>query len=126
MTRLIDFYRNGDIPEGTGYELHDLSQRLTGPTDDARLQQAMLADAKRILQRKLSIRKHTRTQNSAKEVERILQTLMAMFGGEDHPEQGQPDNTQKSRVEEFAKELIIARFFADAIALVEPQKGAKE
>ncbi len=126
MTKLITFYRNGDIPEGTGYELHDLAQRLAGPTDDPRLQQAMLADAKRILQRKLSIQQITRTQNSAKEIERILQSLMAMLGGEDHPEQGQPDTTHKPRVEDFANELIVARFFADAMELVEPQKGAKE
>lgn len=119
MTDLITFYRNADIPEGTGYELHVLAQRLAGPTDDEDLQKAMLADAKRILQRKLSIRQKTRTQHSAQEVEKIL---MAMLSREDQPEQGPPDTTQKARVEEFATELIVARFFADAMTLVEPQK----
>jgi CRISPR-associated protein Cmr2 len=126
MTQLITLYRNGDIPEGTGYELHDLAQRLAGSPDNKDLQRAMLADAKRILQRKLSIRQKMYLQNSAEGVKKILNTLMAMLSGEDSPEQVQPDTTQKSRVEEFANELIVARFFADAMNLVEPQKGAKE
>ena len=125
IAQLIQLYREGDIPEGTSYELRDMALRLTGPTDDT-LQEAMLADAKRILQRKLSMRQKTRTQQSDAEAGKILDTLLAMLGGENSQEQGQPDTTQKSRVEEFANELIVARFFADAMELVEPQKGAKE
>lgn len=123
IAALIQLYRDGDIPEGTSYELRDLALRLAGPTDDAGLQQAMLADAKRILQRKLSIRQKTRTQHSAEEAGKILTALMAMLRGEDQREQGQPDTAKNSRlrVEEFATELIVAGFFADARALVEPK-----
>jgi CRISPR-associated protein Cmr2 len=124
MTHLITLYRKGDIPEGTSYELRELAQRLTGPTGVDGLQEAMLADAKRILQRKLSMRQKTRTQHSAAEAEEILNTLLAMLGGEDQREPGQPETAQNSRlrVEEFATELIVARFFADAMELAEPQK----
>jgi len=124
IASLIQLYRNGDIPEGTSYELHDLAQRLTGPTDVEGLQEAMLADAKRILQRKLSMRQKTRTPHNATEAAKILNTLLVMLGGEDQREQGQPDTAQNSnvRVEKFATELIVARFFADAMELAEPQK----
>ncbi len=123
LTQLITLYRNGDIPEGTSYELRELAQRLTGPTDVDGLQEAMLADAKRILQRKLSMRQKTRTQHSGAEGEKILNTLLAMLS-EDHREQGQPDPAQNSRVrvEEFTWELMVARFFADAMELAEPKK----
>ncbi len=128
IASLIQLYRDGNIPEGTSYELRDLAQRLTGPIEVEGLQDAMLADAKRILQRKLSMRQKIRTQHSAPEAEQILNALLAMLGREEHPAQGQPDTTQNSglRVEEFATELVVARFFADAMALVEPQKGVKE
>ncbi len=124
LTQLITFYRDGHIPEGTSYELRELALRLTGPTDIDGLQEAMLADAKRILQRKLSIRQKTHTQHSAEETKQILNILMKMLGGEDNQEQGQSAPAQKARlrVEEFATELIVARFFADAMELAEPQK----
>lgn len=117
ITRLIEFYRAGDIPEGMSYELRTQALRLAGSARDEDLQQAKLAEARRILQRKLSIREKTRGQQSAEKTEELVNTLLAMLGGDN--QQGQPD-ISLTRVEEFATELMVARTFADAMELVEP------
>lgn len=123
LTQLITYYRNGSIPEGTSYELRELAQRLAGPTDVAGLQEAMLIAAKGILQRKLSIRQKSRSQNGGAEGEKILNELLAMLS-EDQQELGQPNTAQKARVgvEELAWELMVARTFADAIELAVQKK----
>jgi CRISPR-associated protein Cmr2 len=121
LTKLIQFYRGGYIPEGMSYELRTQARRLAGPPDDEDLQKAMLAEAKRIVQRKLSIRQKTRAQQSSEGTEEVVNALLAMLGGENQQEQGQSTTIQK-RVEELATELIVARTFADAMALAEPQE----
>ena len=116
ITRLMQLYQDGSIPEGMGYELRTQARRLAGPASDKDLQQAKLAEAKRILQRKLSIRQKTRGQQSAEETEELVNTLLAMLGGDNQQAEGQPD-ISLLRVEEFATELMVARTFADAMEL---------
>jgi CRISPR-associated protein Cmr2 len=117
ISKLMELYQNGDIPEGMSYELRTQARRLTGPATDKDLQQAKLAEAKRILQRKLSIRQKVRGESNTKETEELVNTLLAMLEGDDR--QGKPD-ISLSRVEEFATELMVARTFADAMELTMP------
>ena len=86
--------------------------RCVGASDDADLRQAQLAEAKRILQRKLSIRQKTVGQHSAEKTAGIVNTLLAML----EDQQGQPEISLQ-RVEDFATELMVARTFADALEL---------
>jgi len=101
------------------YELRTQARRLAGPANDKDLQQAKLAEAKRILQRKLSIRQKTGGQQSAEETEELVNTLLAMLAGDNQHAEGQPD-LSLLRVEEFATELMVARTFADAMELTVP------
>lgn len=119
ITWLMERYQDGDIPEGMSYELRTQARRLAGPASDEGLQQAKLAEAKRILQRKLSIRQKTRGQSSAEETEKLVNTLLGMLGGSTQAGQETPD-ISLLRVEEFATELMVARTFADAMELTIP------
>lgn len=119
LSELMQLYQNGSIPEGMSYELRTQARRLAGPASDKDLLQAQLAEAKRILQRKLSIRQKTHGQQSDKATEELVNTLLAMLAGDN--QQGQPD-ISLSRVEDFATELMVARTFADAMELIEPQE----
>jgi CRISPR-associated protein Cmr2 len=119
LGELMKLYLDGSIPEGMSYELRTQARRLAGPASDKDLQQAQLEEAKRILQRKLSIRQKTRSMQSEKKTEELVSTLLAMLVGDN--QQGQPD-ISLSRVEEFATELMVARTFADATELIEPQE----
>ena len=101
------------------YELRTQARRLAGPASDKDLQQAQLAEAKRILQRKLSIRQKTRGQTSVEEIGELVNTLLGMLGGGKQPGQEAPD-ISLSRVEDFATELMVARTFADAVELTVP------
>ena len=115
----MERYQTGDIPEGMSYELRTQARRLAGPAGDQGLQQAKLAEAKRILQRKLSIRQKTRGQSSVEETGELVNTLLGMLGGGNQPGQKAPD-ISLLRVEEFATELMVARTFADAVELTVP------
>jgi CRISPR-associated protein Cmr2 len=119
ITWLMERYQDGDIPEGMSYELRTQARRLAGPASDEGLQQAKLAEAKRILQRKLSIRQKTRGQSSAEETGKLVNTLLGMLGGSNQAGQETPD-ISLLRVEEFATELMVARTFADAMELTVP------
>ena len=117
IRKLMVLYQNGDIPEGMSYELRTQARRLAGSPNDEGLQQAKLAEAKRILQRKLSIRQKTRSQSSAEKTEDLVNNLLDMLGGSS--QQGEPD-LSLLRVEEFATELMVARTLADAVELTMP------
>ena len=119
LSELMKLYQDSSIPEGMSYELRMQARRLTGPASDKDLQQAQLEEAKRILQRKLSIRQKTRGLESDKTTKELVNTLLAMLARNN--QQGQPD-ISLSRVEEFATELMVARTFADAMELIEPQE----
>jgi len=119
ITWLMQRYQACDIPEGMSYELRTQARRLAGPASDEGLQQAKMAEAKRILQRKLSIRQKTRGQRSVEETEELVNTFLTMLGGGNQPGQEAPD-ISLLRVEEFATELMVARTFADAVELTVP------
>jgi CRISPR-associated protein Cmr2 len=119
LSELMKLYLDGSIPEGMSYELRTQARRLAGPASDKDLQQAQLAEAKRILQRKLSIRQKTHGLQSDEKTEELVNTLLAMLA-EDN-QQGQA-GISLSRVEEFATELMVARTFADAVELIKPQE----
>lgn len=114
LNRLIQLYRDDSIPEGMSYELRAQARRLAGPASDKDLLEAKLTEAKRILQRKLSICQKTRSQQGSQETEELVNTLLAMLMGDD--QQGQQD-ISLTRVEEFATELMVARTIADSMEL---------
>jgi CRISPR-associated protein Cmr2 len=121
LSWLMQRYQAGDIPEGMSYELRTQARRLAGPASDQGLQQAKLAEARRILKRKLSIRQKTRSQPRDEETNELVQTLLSMLGGGNQPGQETPD-ISLLRVEEFATELMVARTFADAVEMTMPEK----
>lgn len=129
IKQLIAFCREDLIPDGAAYELRDLALRLTVQTNDPGYQSlhiAMGMDAKRILQRKLQVSQDKSIQRDAEKRETMLKTLLAMLskeepqGQEKHLDIGKP----LRRVEQFANELIVAQFFADAMELANPTRGA--
>lgn len=118
ISKLMELYQNDDIPEGMSYELRTQALRLAGPPSDKGLQQAKLAEAKRILQRKLSIRQKTRDQSSNEETKKLVNIFLTMLGGGDQSQEAADISLR--RVEDFATELMVARTLADAVELTIP------
>ncbi len=123
LEKLIGYCQSDAIPDGTAYELRDLALHLKVPTshpDFQTLQKVILADAGRILKRKMSVPQHKLQQRSTEEIKKILNILQSRLG----IKQEKPDATQTSSVgiEQFINELIVAQTLADAIKLTEPRK----
>ena len=114
VEKLLGFCREDAIPEGTAFELRDLSLRLTeqtGGADAATLQEIIKAEAKRILNRQLSFWRSNQTRADNKEaLERMHQEIVNILS----------DFAKSERIadeapsEQFANTLIAAQFFADA------------
>ncbi len=126
LEKLIGFCREGAIPEGTAFELRSLSLRLadqTGSTDSATLLEIIEAEAKRILQRKLSFWRSNQAQAGKKQIlEDTHKQIIAMLA--DFVKNGR--TADEPPIEHFANILIAAQFFADAMELAQPTKGAQQ
>jgi len=117
LNELIEICRQESIPEGTAYELRELSLKLAIQADDPEsqlirpvLQEAMKTDAQRILERKLT--HHRRNKPNDEDTMRHQRITALLEESED--------------IEHFANELIAAQFFADAMELAEPTKGTPQ
>lgn len=126
LEKLIGFCREGAIPEGTAFELRDLSLRLadqTGSTDSATLLEMIEAEAKRILQRKLSFWLSNQSQADKKQIlEDTHKQIIAMLA--DFVKSGRTAD-EAPPIEHFANILIAAQFFADTRDLAGLTKGAQ-
>lgn len=122
LEKLIEY--TDTIPSGTAYELQDMLQRLSFSTGDSMLQDAMQAEVRRILQRKLNTSEEKiRKKTEEKAIEAYLD-LLTMVG---IPLPKLPENTVFSptvaliddkqpseRIEQLISMLLVARVFADA------------
>lgn len=122
LEKLIEY--TDTIPSGTAYELQDMLQRLSFSTGDSVLQDAMQAEVRRILQRKLKISEEKiRKEPQEKAVQAYL-NLLTMVGiplpklAENtvfSPAVALIDGKQPSeRIEQLISMLLVARIFADA------------
>ncbi len=127
LNELIDFCRQESIPQGTAYELRDMALRLEIQADNsedeaqkARTKQTMQemqtvikTEAKRILERKLTHHRRNNPDNNAEETKKRHERISELLD-------------QTHNVIDFANELIVAQFFADAMELAEPTKGTQQ
>jgi CRISPR-associated protein Cmr2 len=125
LEELIKLCHDDVIPDGTAYELREMALRLTVPTDDSAfltLQKAILADAERILRRKLKVprQKLVQPETEDEEAKRALNLMLARLGIK--AEKSDNIETSSVSVEQFINELIVAQTLADAIKLTEPGK----
>jgi len=126
LSKLIDFCREGVIPEGTAYELRDLSLRLadqTGRSDSATLIEIVKVEAKRILQRKLSFQRSNQIlTDNEQEIENKHGQIVEILEAAEKSEH----TANTPFIEHFANILIAAQFFADVMELAEPTKGKQQ
>ncbi len=122
LEKLIEY--TNTIPSGTAYELQDMLQRLGFSTGDSVLQDAMQAEVRRILQRKLKISEEKIRKEPQEKAVQVYLNLITMVG---IPLPKLPENTVFSpavalidgiqpseRIEELNSMLLVARIFADA------------
>ena len=121
---LTSYCYDGLIPEGTPYELRDMASRLSVPNihpDYEIIQEVILADAKRILERKM----HFAERNQKKDSEQTKE-ILALLEGRLGIAQEQSEDTEaimvEVAIEQFINELIIAQTLADVKKLAEPRK----
>lgn len=129
LEQLITFCRADDIPNGTAYELRDLARRLTVPKghpDFNTLQEAIRADALRIIHRKLYVPLGKLAEEKAKTVESFLQAHLDAEQKQPGVEQKQPIKVQAVDMEKFTNELIIAQVLADAQHLANLEESKKQ
>jgi CRISPR-associated protein Cmr2 len=121
---LIDYCYNDAIPEGTPYELRDMAWRLTVPnihSDYEILQEVILADAKRILERKMHFAERNQKKDS-EQTKKILDLLQVRLGIAQEQSEDAETITLDVAIEQFINELIIAQTLADVKKLTEPKK----
>ncbi|MHB8597017.1 MAG: type III-B CRISPR-associated protein Cas10/Cmr2 [Ktedonobacteraceae bacterium] len=128
-----DYYTDA-IPKGTAYELREMVLRLTELTipsdnpDYQTLQNAIQAEVRRILQRKLGISQKMLAQqdDNSKAKIAIYYRLLTMLDMKTSPEgataQQQTVDPPSKRVEQVVNTLLVAQLFADAKKLAEPQQ----
>lgn len=125
LEKLIGFCREDAIPEGTAFELRELSLRLTeqtGGADAATLQEIIKAEAKRILNRQLSFWRSNQTRADSKEaLEKMHQEIVNILADFAKSER----TADEAPIEHFANILIAAQFFADARDLAELMKEVR-
>ena len=156
LQHFITLYRQGDLPKGLPYEIRETVLRLTAfvnePEVSARatseasaspplnsLQEAINADIKRILKRKLAA-SQSKTKRTSKETDALLAQLSArpnniyddFIAALPAPEQPGDDSQQARKrfaqfrraCDEYTNEFIVAQVFADAQDLADtPKKG---
>ncbi len=122
LEKLIEY--TDTIPSGTAYELQDMLQRLSFSTGDSVLQDAMQAEVRRILQRKLNTSEEKIRKKTEEKAIQAYLDLLTMVG---IPLPKLPENTVFSptvalidgkqpseRIEQLISMLLVARVFADA------------
>jgi CRISPR-associated protein Cmr2 len=156
LQHFITLYRQGDLPKGLPYEIRETVLRLTAfvnePEVSARatseasasppldsLREAINADIKRILKRKLAA-SQSKTKRTLKETDELLAQLSArpnsiyrgFIAALPQPEQPGDDSQQARKrfaqfrraCDEYTNEFIVAQVFADAKDLADtPKKG---
>ncbi|HYT35551.1 MAG TPA: type III-B CRISPR-associated protein Cas10/Cmr2, partial [Ktedonobacteraceae bacterium] len=121
---LIDYCYNGAIPEGTAYELRDMALRLVVPDvhpDYMTVQEVILADADRILKRKMRFAERNQKKDS-EETKKILALLQDRLGIAQEQNEATETITVDVAIEQFINELIIAQTLADVKKLIEAKK----
>ncbi len=126
LETLIDYCYSGAIPEGTAYELRDMALRLTVPDvhpDYTTVREVILADAKRILERKMRFAERNQKKDS-EQTKKILALLQDRLGiAQEHDEDESTETiTVDVAIDQFINELIIAQTLADVKKLIEPKK----
>jgi len=123
------------IPSGTAYELQNMLQRLSFSIGDSALQDAIQAEARRILQRKLNVSEEKIRKKTEEKAVQAYLDLLTMVG---IPLPKLPEITVFSptvaliegkqpseRIEQLISMLLVARIFADAqkLARAKEQKN---
>jgi len=126
LEHLIDYAYSSAIPEGTAYELRDMALRLAVPDvhpDFTTVQEVILADAKRILERKMRFADRNRKKDS-EQTKKILALLQDRLGiAQEHDEDESTETvTVDVAIDQFINELIVAQTLADVKRLTEPKK----
>ncbi len=124
LEHLIDYSYSSAIPEGTAYELRDMALRLAVPDahpDYTTVQEVILADAKRILERKLHFAERNQKKDS-EPTKKILALLQDRLGIAQEQDKATETITVEVAIEQFINELIIAQTLADVKKLTEPKK----
>jgi len=121
------------IPEGTAYELREMVLRLTElpvSSDNAEtLQNAIQAEARRILQRKLRISLEMLSRQDNKDEDevriQIYRRMVALFDTEVSPVEAsmgqQEDGPASKRIEQLVNMLLVAQLLADAKKMAKPR-----
>lgn len=113
LERLISYFSANAIPDGTAYELQNLSLRLPSQGDDM-LKAVMLQEAKRIIHRKLHGPQDTRTSGRAKEIEAYMLARLGISANVELTE-----NTMPTSIEDFVNQLLVAQTLADVRKIAE-------
>jgi CRISPR-associated protein Cmr2 len=126
LEHLIDYSYSDAIPEGTAYELRDMALRLAVPDvhpDYRTVQEVILADAKRILERKMRFTERNQKKDS-EQTKKILALLQGRLGIAQEHDEGESTETitVDVAIDQFINELIIAQTLADVKKLTEPKK----
>jgi CRISPR-associated protein Cmr2 len=124
LEHLIDYFYSGAIPEGTAYELRDMALRLEVPNvhpDYSTVQEVILADAKRILERKMRFAEQNQKKDS-KQTKNILDLLKDRLGIAQEHDESTETITVDVAIDQFINELIIAHTLANVKKLTEPKK----
>src|SRR6266849_886654 len=126
VEQLIDYSYSGAIPEGTAYELRDMALRLAVPDvhpDYMTVQEVILADATRILERKMRFAERNQKKDR-EQTKKILALLQDRLGIDQEHDKNEPTETitVDVAIDQFINELIIAQTLADAKKLTEPKK----
>src|SRR5436305_1824769 len=124
MEHLIDYCYSGAIPEGTAYELLDMALRLAVPNvhpDYTTVQEVILADAKRILERKMRFSERNQKKDS-EQTRKIVALLQDRLGIAQEQNEAIETITTDVAIDQFINELIIAQTLADVKKLTEPKK----
>lgn len=108
LEKLINYYSENAIPDGTAYELQDLALRLSSQSNNV-LEKVAQQEAKRILHRKLHGSQDTLTSDKAKEIEAFLLTRLGILTNE----ASNKGTSVPVSIEDFVNELLVAQTLAD-------------
>lgn len=124
LEHLIDYCYSGVIPEGTAYELRDMALRLAVPNvhpDYTTVQEVILADAKRILERKMRFAERNQKKDS-EQMKKIVALLQNRLGIAQEQDEVTETITVDVAIDQFINELIISQTLADVKKLIKPKK----
>jgi CRISPR-associated protein Cmr2 len=138
LGQLIGYYQDEIIPKGTAYELRESALRLqaerldlmpkeTDSSEKNKSRDVLLAEAERILQRKLLVGQGKSSKREKSEQALGLLERRLGISGELAKGKGDKEAEITSTIEEFVHELVIAEMLADAerLAGIEKREGQK-